>query len=352
MAQGVRIFSNNLNGKTGLVTFLAASGGSYNLGTKTIPFTYDTTYPYGTYSIYVSEFDYTYEIVVAEPQPLQLEYTNTVKLTYSGAVLSEHWGAFTTKYISDRGFNPNSIIYAEGICSDDVDGPMFTSVSNIGQFPSSSTNSLLGPFMSGGLAGYPFVGTIGFGAWASHVASNSPLTGGTLFMSSMPHIGISYDGKVGKMIRRGKSSNTSDSTCGAVAGAIGQVLSLGSVPLFPSAFPFDEGNFEFWKLVDILYPYKSELEALVGGDADETFGLRMDFATRTIRNAARDYITDNLPLCTTGFTQQDVFFCSGIFINTDDGYQSYVEIDEFKYYNFSIQSWVDLTSEYVAGLVQ
>ena len=64
-----------------------------------------------------------------------------------------------------------------------------------------------------------------------------------------------------------------------------------------------------------------------------------------------DYIIDNLPSSTTGFTQQDVFFCSGIFINTDDGYESYVEVDEFKYYNFSIQSWVDLTEDYKTKLL-
>jgi hypothetical protein len=353
MSQGLRIFSSNLNGKTGVVTFLPASGGSYNLGTKTIPFTNTTNYPYGTYQIYIGEYDYTYQIVVPVPEPLQSGYTDTVRTTYINAGLADFWGSYTEKFITDRGFDTTKMVYAAGNCADDVNAPKFNSISNIGQFPA-STNTLLGPFMSGGLAGYPFVGSIGLGAWASHIASESTTTGGTLFISSMPHIGISSDGKVGRMIRRGKTSNNNDSTCGAVAGAIGQVLSLGSVPAFPQASPspYDEGNFQFWKLVDILFPYKSELEALIGGNADETFGLRMDFATRTIRDAAKDYILTNLPAAITGVTHQDVFFFSGIFVNTDDGYEGYVAVDEFKYYNYSIRSWVDLTSEYLAGFVQ
>ena len=66
MAIGVRITSNNLNGKTATVTFAPVTGGTEDLGTKTIPFNNINEKPYGTYSLYFAEYDYTYELVVQE----------------------------------------------------------------------------------------------------------------------------------------------------------------------------------------------------------------------------------------------------------------------------------------------
>jgi hypothetical protein len=67
MAIGTRILSNNLSGKTANVTFLPTTGGTIDLGSQTIPFNNITTYPYGTYEIYVPEYDYTYELVINPP---------------------------------------------------------------------------------------------------------------------------------------------------------------------------------------------------------------------------------------------------------------------------------------------
>lgn len=336
MAQGVRILSNNLNGKTGSVTFLPASGGTIDLGYQTLPFTYMTSYPYGEYQINVTEYSHTYSLMFPAPSPLQSAYTTTVTNVFPNAVLSEDWGIYTNDFIENKGFPPNTIVYAEGICADDVDAPKYMSINNIGQFPT-SMNTFLGPFMSGGLAGYPFVGTVGLGAWASHIATTS---GGTLFITSMPHIGITQSQEVGKMLRRGKVDATTDSTCGAVAGAISVTLAA-SAP--PQLIDWD-GNFQFFTLLEILWPYQSVLAGMTYGDA-------MLFATETIRDAAYDFIINNLPAQITGVTTNDVFFCSGIFINTDDTYSSYVAIDKFEKYVFSSSTWVDMSAEYLGGLL-
>jgi hypothetical protein len=336
MAQGIKITSNNLNGKNGEITFLPASGGTINLGTQLLPYTYATAYPYGEYQINVSDYNYTYSLVVPAPAPLQTAYTETVRISYPNAVLSSQWSITTDAFITSKGYSPNTIVYAEGICADDVDAPKYFGVDNIGQFPT-GMNSFLGPFMSGGLAGYPFVGTVGFGAWASHVASTS---GGTLFMSSMPHIGISQLGEVGRMFRRGKTGSTTDNTCGAVAGAIGVTVAATSAPNIGDW----SDNYQFYKLLDILYPYQSILTGI-------TYGDQMLSATTIIRDAATTFITDNLPAATTASTSNDVFFCSGTFINTDDGYESYVDINEFKRFVYSSQTWVDMTSEYLSQLL-
>lgn len=270
--------------------------------------------------------------------PFQAAYAATVRTTYPNAVLVEDWGNYTKSFITARGYDPSNIIHALGICSDDVDAAIVTEGGNIGQFPA-SMNTFLGPFMSGGLAGYPFVGTVGLGAWASHITDT-----GTLFITSTPHIGITGDGQVGRQFRRGQASETPSTNCGAVHGAVGWVASATQAPS-QSNSPFNNGNYEFWKLADILYPYKAQLAALT------TEGQKISYATGLIRDAAFTYIKDNLAAAISGFLgSNEAFVCSGVFVNTDDGAQAYVEPNQFWKYSVA-DGWVDLTTTYVSGLV-
>ena len=79
MAIGARILSDNLSGKTALVTFTSLTGSPESLGSKTIPFNNINSYPYGTYDLYFSEYDYTYTLFVPDETPLEItlgaEYT-------------------------------------------------------------------------------------------------------------------------------------------------------------------------------------------------------------------------------------------------------------------------------------
>ena len=355
MIQGIRITSTNLSGLTANVTFYPTTGGSENLGAEVIPFNYISDYPYGTYELDVPLYDRIYDINVPAPLTGQSAYTQTVRSVtvdggvqpFSGAVLSEVWGTYTTEYITNEGIPSTDIVLAEGICSDDVDAAYLPG--NIGGWPT-SINSFLGPFMSGGLAGYPFVGSVGFGAFASHVATD---LGGTLFVTSMPHIGVTEDGRSGRMLRRGKANSLTDNTCGAVAGAIDQVVNqLSSAPNQNNA-PFNNENYSFWKLTDILWPFKSTLSGFTG-TTEEVYNKQMIFATETIRDSAYDYIIANLPAATEANTENDVYFLSGIFINSDVSsgttqFESYVVVDKVMKYVFDDQ-WYDITVDYMAGL--
>jgi hypothetical protein len=80
----------------------------------------------------------------------------------------------------------------------------------------------------------------------------------------------------------------------------------------------------------------------------------MIYATETIRDSAYEYIIDNLPSATTGNTTNDVYFLSGIFINSDVSsgttqFESYVVVDKVMKYEF-VGGWVDITSNYKLGL--
>ncbi|MDM8531084.1 hypothetical protein QUF63_07915 [Anaerolineales bacterium HSG25] len=64
-------------------------------------------------------------------------------------------------------------------------------------------------FVLGGLAGYPFVGRTGMSAYAHHVPDD-----GTAFIFYGPHIGITPQGTLGALCRRGQAKT--GNSCGAL----------------------------------------------------------------------------------------------------------------------------------------
>ena len=267
-----------------------------------------------------------------------VEYDNTVKVSYSGAVNVEKFGVYAKYFIQEKGYSPNNIVLSDSICSDDVDGPIYSDVSNIGQTPA-SLNQFLGAFMSGGLAGYPHTGVLGIQAWGSHITTT---TEGGLFMINTPHIGISRSGNIGRIWRRGKTKSQSltDNTCGADATAIVWVAANAIAPVVAS-FPNDYQNYA---LCAILFPFKAALAAI------PTYGAKMIYATEKIRLAGDTFLTGGSGIIAANVgIGVDVFYCTGTFINTDDGYNAYINVTAFKKYN-SVGGWVDLTTSFLAGL--
>lgn len=267
-----------------------------------------------------------------------VSYDNTVKITYPSCVNSQRFGDYAKAFIQAKGYTPDNVVLSESICSDDIDGPIYSDIRNIGQTPASQ-NDFLGPFMSGGLSGYPHTGILGIQAWGSHITNT---TNGALFFINMPHIGISQVGNVGRVWRRGKTQAQSltDNTCGAVATAIGWVAANALAPVVAN-FPNDYQNYT---LCAILFPFKAALAAI------PTYGAQMVYATEKIRLASDTFLTGASGIIGANVgTGIDVFYCSGTFINTDDGYNAYINVTSFKKYN-SVGGWVDLTTEFLAGL--
>jgi hypothetical protein len=120
MAVGARISSANLSGKTATVTFTPytgqTSGSTVNLGTKVIPFNNITAHPYGDYSIYLPEYDYTYTINVPQPSnnPQTVVYVDRMvgSNNYGAAFLN--FSDFTAEIIDlgvDSSYWSNSNVY-------------------------------------------------------------------------------------------------------------------------------------------------------------------------------------------------------------------------------------------------
>ena len=120
MAVGARISSANLSGKTATVTFTPytgqTSGSTVNLGTKVIPFNNITAHPYGDYSIYLPEYDYTYTVNVPQPSnnPQTVVYIDRMvgSNNYGAAFLN--FSDFTAEIIDlgvDSSYWNNSNVY-------------------------------------------------------------------------------------------------------------------------------------------------------------------------------------------------------------------------------------------------
>jgi len=291
------------------------------------------------------------------PVSQQLDYGNVVRLTYPNATTAENFGARVQSYIQsvDASFTPDQVLFAASICSDDVNGPVFSNINNLGQMPQ-SLQAFLGPFMAGGLDGYPHAGTTGLLAYASHITS-----GGALLIYVAPHIGITRDGQVGYMRRRGQNYGDLSATCGAAAAAASWVSTSNVAPTFPNSndpLLSNPSDYQFFTLVDAIWSNVTARNAI---KATSDFGQQMKIATEAIRSAAYNIVTSPVggtstfklaydTLFSTTSPQPAVFLTTGTFINVDDGYKAYVDVSNFQKYNPATGLFVDYTSQFNQGL--
>jgi len=277
-------------------------------------------------------------------------YIDVVQTTYPDAVLAEHLATKLQLFLSDRGIMSNDTVLNLTVCSDDVNASEFANINNIGQNPP-ALNSYLGPFMGGGLAGYPHTGALALQAWQSHATTMTP-TDGPLLLINMPHIGITQQAdlvaandNVGRMLRRGKTSATSDNTCGAVVTAAQWVMTnTASGPAPVRGAGVFANNDQYYTLATILYanrvtlcsaPYNFVLDAT-------KYSAGVKYATEVIRQKSFDDLKNTLIPVLTG--QKDLYFLSGTFINVDDGYSPCILFSELWLRNSG--TWTDLTTNF------
>ena len=120
--------------------------------------------------------------------------------------------------IEPRGFTADNTLYAQSVCPDEINHE----ISNITEL---LTEYLGNVFHLSGLAGIPFTGKTGFGAFSHHVPEE-----GHLFVMMAPHVGITPDLKVGSYDRIGQDGKTG-SACGAAAGAYDFGCKRGNQPI-------------------------------------------------------------------------------------------------------------------------
>ncbi len=213
---------------------------------------------------------------------------------YPGAIDSQVLIDKFLRYVGRQyQLGPEKIMHADSICSDDIN--------NI-QYPPNE-DPMLGPFVLGGLDGFPFTGLTGMNAFAHHVPE-----GGALFIYYSPHIGISKRGTVGKIRRPGQTKESA--CCGAAQGALDKLTKNQIVPCDLNALDYQQNTIEQLLLF--------QRERIVR--ASQPMIAATDVMYEGIRSRVKLLVEK------TKFECQYVFMIGGILINSDGTTGSFVQV--------------------------
>lgn len=230
-------------------------------------------------------------------------YLPIIRNYYPAANHSDFLGQQLINYLKDQGYQPDQVMTANSICSDDI---------NAMQFPH-SVKDLLGPFNMGGLDGFPFTGLTGVKAFAHHMPDN-----GALLIFYAPHIGISIhdhpQGKPGLVRRKGQHHDSA--CCGAAAGAIERIREINQQ--YPDITELD---YQEDTIIRLFYSHKEEI-----------LHARYPIITATdvMYHAIKERIKILIEKAAAEFRGKYLVLVGGIFINVDDGARSCAEYRNFE----------------------
>lgn len=193
------------------------------------------------------------------------------------------------------------MLFATSLCSDDVN------------ISTDFRTFIRRPFSMGGLGGLPYTGLTGMVAFSHHVPD-----GGDAFIFYGPHIGITDEGELGKLRRKGQKRLTN--SCGAL------MLAL-------ERFQQEESGFEIYVPHHVEYDYQQGLLEQ----------MLMPFKHRIIHapNPKKEitevaYFKINkqinrlVRMAINEFTCQRIFLLGGIIINSSEEFHDYVDIRNFE----------------------
>lgn len=202
----------------------------------------------------------------------------------------------------DFGMHPARVLLATSICADDIVWVIDTD-GNIETYH--ATQELLGPFEMGGLAGLPFTGITGMTAYAHHIPDD-----GAACIIYGPHIGMTDDGQLGKVLRPGQ--HVESAACGALALA---VRHFQSTPDYEPTLDEDDSQESLLELR--LRPYRAAILAAphpLKAATDVVYGIIHQLACRYVAAAKHQFRCEQIALIGV------------VIINTSPGYDDYVDL--------------------------
>lgn len=213
----------------------------------------------------------------------------------TGAYITEKYLSYlSTHYQEDL----KKMLFATSVCADDIN--VSTDFRRV----------LTRPFSLGGLGGIPFAGFTGMVAFSHHIPDS-----GSAFIFYGPHIGISDEGELGKMIRPGQSSLSN--SCGALMLALSRLESEDDIYV-PMNVEYD---YQQILLERTVMPYKHEI--LISDNRKkaitEVTYKNIDRQLHFLIRKAKDE-----------FRCKRIFLLGAIIINTSPGYHDYVEVRNFE----------------------
>nr|MBS0037618.1 hypothetical protein [Saprospiraceae bacterium] len=202
-------------------------------------------------------------------------------------------------------FDLENTLLATSICVDDIN--VSTEFRRI----------QLRPFIMGGLAGVPFVGLTGITAFAHHVPDD-----GYAFIFYGPHIGVTKDGTLGKIRRKGQAKNTT--CCGALALGIDLINDDRKIQEEESDDFWSQYDYQESRLIKVLQPHKQRIlksEHPIWEATEVTYGHINKFMNKLVESRKSE------------FNCKKIALLGGIIINTDFSEDDFVEIRDFNVIN-------------------
>jgi hypothetical protein len=248
---------------------------------------------------------------------LKKERLKIIRKYYPNAItLIDSVNAAIDYYEEHLQLEPSKIMFADSICSDDV---------NSIQYPIRA-QEFLGPFKMGGLNGFPFTGLTGMKAFASHVPDD-----GAVLIYYGPHIGITKNGILGEIHRIGQSRNST--CCGAAKAALSKLLNDEIIE-----HQLTEMDYQINVLEQILLKQKSRVL-----DSD----LPIFEATEVIFEAIDQRI--NELVAATKYNCRYVILVGAILINSDNDMGSYTSTKRFDIINLEDNSRKSVINEFLSA---
>mmetsp|Transcript_13598 Transcript_13598/g.20700 ORF Transcript_13598/g.20700 Transcript_13598/m.20700 type:complete len:328 (+) Transcript_13598:194-1177(+) len=163
---------------------------------------------------------------------------------FKGAITSEEIVDKVRSTIAPLGYTPENTLFAQSVCPDEINHEE-------GDVTDMFTKYLGEVFHMGGLAGVPFTGKTGFGAFSHHVPDD-----GHCFVLMAPHIGVDDAAHLGKYSRIGQGGGPG-AACGAAIGAFKCACSGKPLPSLQNNY----SDYQMTYLIHEVNKVKDEIKA-------------------------------------------------------------------------------------------
>eukprot|EP00586_Coscinodiscus_wailesii_P011911 CAMPEP_0172493070 /NCGR_PEP_ID=MMETSP1066-20121228/24406_1 /TAXON_ID=671091 /ORGANISM="Coscinodiscus wailesii, Strain CCMP2513" /LENGTH=656 /DNA_ID=CAMNT_0013263041 /DNA_START=369 /DNA_END=2339 /DNA_ORIENTATION=- len=241
---------------------------------------------------------------------------------FPGALTNSQLVSMMEEVLEGAGYDKSKTLVATSLCCDEVNRPLETDLSEV-----YNTN-----FNMGGLAGFPFGGSVSFGAMAAHIPD-----GGSCAVVYGPHVGVDHDGSIGTVERRGRANG--GACCGSAVAASGYVSGVFNGGA-KGAIPDDALDAQQAMVGESLLPYAERLEK-----ADNTM-KELPFA---LYDAQTDLMKQILGASSGAVAGEGTTaVLGGIQINTPPGFSDYYLPLSFDLYNNKGEYVKDLLPKTVA----
>jgi hypothetical protein len=164
--------------------------------------------------------------------------------TYPNAITNDELVSKVTGVLSTHGYTESNTLLATSLCCDEVNRVL---EKDLGKVYGDN-------FSMGGLAGFPFCGTVSFGAMAHHIPDD-----GSCLIVYGPHVGFDETGAVGKLTRRGL--HHSGSCCGSACAALAYVQKISQGLADEAPLPTEDPiEMQQWLVGKLLLNHATRLE--------------------------------------------------------------------------------------------